>query len=527
MVDILVVGSEKVGKSSLIGRIVGGFFAEVSEPTISPRSASRTMHINDNDVTITLWDMPKKELFRESIPPPCKTADAVILAYSIDDEESFGAVDSYFELVHEEIGPFVRLYLVGLKSDLGDQRKVSSNDGLMKAKLGLAEALKCSGITAEFFEISAKTGDGIEDVIVSIAREKCEQKVDGDTPEAPRLRVLLIGPEKVGKTSFVQRLVESEFPENPEPTTSPTTATMSAGYDEFARTLEFGDIPGTEEALEMTSEAAHEAEVIFLMYSITSEASFKGIDSWLEKVREGAEPSAKIYLIGLKSDLEAERQVAKADGEKKGQGLSIPFFEISAKTGYGIENLFEAIMEIKSEPKGDEEKSEPPKLNVLVVGPEKVGKTSFVQRLVASEFPENPEPTINASGGNASVGSDEFARTLDLLDVPGSEAAREIIPVIGEQAQVILLTYSITNEGSFKEVDSWLELVRNEANPSAKQYLVGLKSDLEGERQVSKEDGEKKGQGLSIPFFEISAKSESGLGELIEAIVKGSVSPGE
>jgi GTPase SAR1 family protein len=75
----------------------------------------------------------------------------------------------------------------------------------------------------------------------------------------------------------------------------------------------------------------------------------------------------------------------------------------------------------------------------------------------------------------------------------------------GKDAAIVL--YSITNLKSFQETDSYIELARSEFGESFPIVLVGTKCDLEYEREVSKEDGEKKAIKYNIKFFEVSSKT--------------------
>ena len=51
-------------------------------------------------------------------------------------------------------------------------------------------------------------------------------------------------------------------------------------------------------------------------------------------------PDALAVLVGNKADLEDARRVPKADGIKFAEQRSLPFFEVSAKTGERVEDVF-------------------------------------------------------------------------------------------------------------------------------------------------------------------------------------------
>ena len=68
---------------------------------------------------------------------------------------------------------------------------------------------------------------------------------------------------------------------------------------------------------------------------------------WLRELRTHSNPDVKVFLIGNKSDLEAEREVTTEQGENfyKQNNLSL-FMESSAKTGFNTQKIFVKAAEI-------------------------------------------------------------------------------------------------------------------------------------------------------------------------------------
>lgn len=65
---------------------------------------------------------------------------------------------------------------------------------------------------------------------------------------------------------------------------------------------------------------------------------------WVDFVRESRGNEAIIYLVGNKMDLEGQRRadsVARAKDVAKQQ--NIPYFEVSAKSGEGINEMFSEV----------------------------------------------------------------------------------------------------------------------------------------------------------------------------------------
>ena len=70
------------------------------------------------------------------------------------------------------------------------------------------------------------------------------------------------------------------------------------------------------------------------------------------------------------------------------------------------------------------------------------------------------------------------------------------------------MVYAINSKETFEDIEMWLRELRTHSNPDAKVFLIGNKVDLEDQRQVKREEGEKfcKDNGIH-EFMESSAKT--------------------
>jgi len=73
-----------------------------------------------------------------------------------------------------------------------------------------------------------------------------------------------------------------------------------------------------------------------IVYAINATESFTEAEVIRQKIirisdADPNNPNIPIVLVGNKCDLESERQVSKADAEKKAKEWKCPFFETSAK----------------------------------------------------------------------------------------------------------------------------------------------------------------------------------------------------
>src|SRR5277367_2680040 len=121
-------------------------------------------------------------------------------------------------------------------------------------------------------------------------------------------------------------------------------------------------------------------------------------------------------------------------------------------------------------------------------------------KLIQSHFVNKYNPTTEDSHRKLRVIDDE----VTLLDEEYS-AARERYMRTGEG---FLLVYSITSRQSFKEIMTFQQqILRVKDKDYFPIIVVGNKCDLEGERQVSRQEGESLARSFGCRFIETSAKS--------------------
>lgn len=108
---------------------------------------------------------------------------------------------------------------------------------------------------------------------------------------------------------------------------------------------------------------------------------------------------------------------------------------------------------------------------------------------------------------------------LQIWDTCGQEVYKSLISNFYRNSSLALILYAINNKDSFTHAETWLNDLKNQANPNVRVFLVGNKSDLENERVISKEEGEKFKEDKKLDrFIETSAKTgENARGALLEA----------
>jgi len=157
---------------------------------------------------------------------------------------------------------------------------------------------------------------------------------------------------------------------------------------------------------------------------------------------------------------------------------------------------------------------------LVVVGGGGVGKSALTIQFIQSQFVDEYDPTIEDSYRKQCTVDEEVAM-LDVLDTAGQEeysAMREQYMRTGEG---FLLVYSITSRLSFDEITTFQQqILRVKDKDYFPIILVGNKSDLEGHRQVSYEEGQNLAKSFNCPFLETSAKQRKNVDEAFFTLLR-------
>eukprot|EP00931_Biecheleriopsis_adriatica_P105307 TRINITY_DN7986_c0_g1_i1.p1 TRINITY_DN7986_c0_g1~~TRINITY_DN7986_c0_g1_i1.p1 ORF type:complete len:215 (+),score=54.28 TRINITY_DN7986_c0_g1_i1:49-645(+) len=133
---LVFLGEQAVGKTSVITRFMYDTFDNNYQATIGIDFLSKTMYLEDRTVRLQLWDTAGQERFRSLIPSYIRDSSGAIVVYDITNRASFLNTAKWIEDVRSERGNDVIIILVGNKTDMGDRRQVSTEEGEEKAKTG-------------------------------------------------------------------------------------------------------------------------------------------------------------------------------------------------------------------------------------------------------------------------------------------------------------------------------------------------------------------------------------------------------
>lgn len=152
---------------------------------------------------------------------------------------------------------------------------------------------------------------------------------------------------------------------------------------------------------------------------------------------------------------------------------------------------------------------------LLLIGDSGVGKSSLLHRFADDDYKDDYISTIGVDFKIKTLeGPDGKQMKLQIWDTAGQERFRTITSSYYRGAHGIIIVYDITDSESFANVKQWLHEINRYASENVNKLLVGNKSDLTSDRQVSTEQGKELAESLKLDFVETSAKSNNNVTEV-------------
>ena len=157
---------------------------------------------------------------------------------------------------------------------------------------------------------------------------------------------------------------------------------------------------------------------------------------------------------------------------------------------------------------------------VVLVGDSFVGKTNIMSKYLKNEFHEDSKATVGVEFGSKQFNIEGHSIKAQIWDTAGQERYKAITSAYYKGAKGAFIVYDITRKNSFESIDKWINDVTAVADKKITIVLIGNKSDLEDQRQVTKEEGEDKANKLQVAFLETSAFSGENLEKAFQMMIK-------
>ena len=184
---IVVVGDSGVGKTNLIRRFIQDDFQSNSKATVGVEFFSKSFKINDNVFKIEIWDTAGQERYKSITAAYYKGAKGGLVVYDVTSKTSFDNVDNWVSEIKEKASTDMKTMMIGNKIDLKDERAVSTEEALEKAKLlelplMEASALDSTNVKQAFYDLLKEMYKEVKKTIDVVEQaEKQNEGVQLDT----------------------------------------------------------------------------------------------------------------------------------------------------------------------------------------------------------------------------------------------------------------------------------------------------------------------------------------------------------
>ena len=153
------------------------------------------------------------------------------------------------------------------------------------------------------------------------------------------------------------------------------------------------------------------------------------------------------------------------------------------------------------------------KFKIVILGDTCVGKSCILMRFVKNSMLHNHLSTIGIDSSTKTINTERGKAILQIWDTAGQDKFRSISQSYIRNGDAIILVYDITSDDTFQHVTTWMDAIHNMAKQDVPIILVGNKTDMENERRITTEEGQKLAEKYKLLFKEVSAMTGDGVAD--------------
>lgn len=164
---LILIGDVCVGKSSIMRRYIENSFTKDYRANIGVEFKVKSLVLDSKTgADLQIWDTAGQERYKTITKQYYKGSNGILLVYDITDRKTFSNLNFWIDDIKMDGPENLVFIIIGNKSDMVDQRKVSTEEGENFAKK--------NGFL--FKEVSALNGDNISLVFEILSRDLIRKK---------------------------------------------------------------------------------------------------------------------------------------------------------------------------------------------------------------------------------------------------------------------------------------------------------------------------------------------------------------
>ena len=196
---IIVIGDSGVGKSCLTNRATTNLFEDTYNATVGFEFLSFNVKIDEKVIKLQIWDTCGQELYRSLITNFYRNSSLAIIVYAINSKDSFEDIEMWLRELRTHSNPDAKVFLIGNKLDLENERKITKEQGETFAKNNKLNL---------FIEASAKTGFNSKKIFIKAAKmlydehlkyKDVEENINANTESQPDQKKLEVMKQQENK----------------------------------------------------------------------------------------------------------------------------------------------------------------------------------------------------------------------------------------------------------------------------------------------------------------------------------------
>ena len=157
---------------------------------------------------------------------------------------------------------------------------------------------------------------------------------------------------------------------------------------------------------------------------------------------------------------------------------------------------------------------------LVLIGDSGVGKTNILSRYISNEFSHTTKSTVGVEFGSKIIKKNDKVVKIQIWDTAGQERYKSITSAYYKGAKGAFVVYDITRKDTFSNIDKWIGELKTCGNEDVFILMIGNKSDLKDQRQVSEDEAAKKAEELKIAYCETSALEGYNIEYAFETVVE-------
>ena len=159
IIKITLLGDKNVGKTSLVYRYIENKFRESYKATLGVNLLKKDMEVDGDGVSAQIWDLGGQDSFKSLRKLYLEGSNGALVMFDLTERKTFDKLNEWIESFKEVRGE-QPLVLIGNKSDLENQRKITDMEASQYAKDN----------NMELILTSAKTGQNVEEAFIKLTK---------------------------------------------------------------------------------------------------------------------------------------------------------------------------------------------------------------------------------------------------------------------------------------------------------------------------------------------------------------------